>query len=101
MPSKIDSAILSAISLDAATTIMASHGGSGFASTFKLISTKDDNKKLYFVKIGKGEGARVMFEGPLIFVIFISVMGAYQIMNRGTYISQRNPQHCPITLPQI
>jgi protein-ribulosamine 3-kinase len=63
MPSKIDPAIISALSLDAATTTIASHGGSGFASTFKLICKKDDTEELYFVKVGKGKGAKVMFEG--------------------------------------
>ncbi|EHK98832.1 hypothetical protein M7I_5341 [Glarea lozoyensis 74030] len=63
MPPKIDKAILSALALDAATTTIASHGGSGFASTLKLTSHKDDIEKLYFVKTGRGKEAGVMFEG--------------------------------------
>ncbi|KAE8449684.1 hypothetical protein EG329_007459 [Mollisiaceae sp. DMI_Dod_QoI] len=69
MAPKIDSAILKALSLDATTTSIASHGGSGFASTFKL-SSKDTNgkEKLYFVKTGKGKDSEVMFAGtPLPF----------------------------------
>ena len=64
---KIDSAISRALSLNVATSTMASHGGSGFASTFKLISRSDGGgdggEKVYFVKIGKGDRAGVMFEG--------------------------------------
>ncbi|CZR53835.1 related to fructosamine-3-kinase [Phialocephala subalpina] len=64
MAPKIDPAILKALSLDAATTTITTHGGSGFASTFKL-STKDSdgNEKLYFVKMGKGKDSEVMFAG--------------------------------------
>jgi protein-ribulosamine 3-kinase len=73
MPPKIDQAILSALSLDTATTTIASHGGSGFANTFKLVSNKGNNdEKLYFVKIGKGESAGVMFEGVYELTSFIS-----------------------------
>lgn len=72
MPPVLDPAILKALKLDAATTTIASHGGSGFSSTAKLTSKvveKDaDGKdtgteKLYFVKIGKGKDSGVMFAG--------------------------------------
>jgi hypothetical protein len=64
MAPRIDPAIIKALSLDAATTTIASHGGSGFASTFKITSKSDDGKdKLYFVKQGKGKDSEVMFAG--------------------------------------
>lgn len=64
MPTKIDPKILAALSLGATTTKISAHGGSGFASTFKLTAKKDnDTEKLYFVKIAQGEGAKIMFEG--------------------------------------
>ncbi|KAF4637512.1 hypothetical protein G7Y89_g555 [Cudoniella acicularis] len=64
MPPKIDEAILSALSLDAAAATITSHGGSGFASTFKITSQGNDGKeKLYFVKTGKGKDSEVMFTG--------------------------------------
>ncbi|PVH82904.1 hypothetical protein DL98DRAFT_126458 [Cadophora sp. DSE1049] len=63
MAPKIDPAILKALSLDAASTSLASHGGSGFSSTFKLCSrTSDGEVKLYFVKTG-GKGSEIMFAG--------------------------------------
>ncbi|TVY16944.1 Ketosamine-3-kinase [Lachnellula arida] len=63
MTPKIDPAILSALSLDAATTSITSHGGSGFASTFKITSTAEGNEKLFFVKQGKGKASEIMFTG--------------------------------------
>jgi hypothetical protein len=64
MALKIDPAILKALSLDAATTTIASHGGSGFASTFKITSKgTDGEEKLYFVKQGSGRESEVMFAG--------------------------------------
>ena len=42
MAPKIDSAILKALSLDSANTSIASHGGSGFVSTFKITSKGSD-----------------------------------------------------------
>ncbi|KAH7413272.1 Fructosamine/Ketosamine-3-kinase [Cadophora sp. MPI-SDFR-AT-0126] len=63
MAPKIDPAILKALSLDAESTTLASHGGSGFSSTYKLSSRGSDGKeKLYFVKTG-GKGSEVMFAG--------------------------------------
>jgi protein-ribulosamine 3-kinase len=64
MTRKIDPAILKALSLEAASTTMASHGGSGFASTFKITSTGSDGQvKLFFVKQGRGKGSEIMFAG--------------------------------------
>ena len=64
MTRKIDPAILKALSLEAASTTIASHGGSGFASTFKITSTgSDGQEKLFFIKQGKGKGSEIMFAG--------------------------------------
>ncbi|CZS99886.1 related to fructosamine-3-kinase [Rhynchosporium graminicola] len=63
MAPKIDPAILKVLSLDAASTTLASHGGSGFSSTYKLSSrASDGQEKSYFVKTG-GMGSAVMFAG--------------------------------------
>lgn len=59
----VDSAILEALGLDAQNTNQTSHGGSGFSSTYKLASTKDGNQVNYFVKLGTGKEAEVMFRG--------------------------------------
>lgn len=59
----VDSAILEALSLDAENTKQTSHGGSGFSSTFKLASTKDGREVNYFIKLGTGKDAEVMFRG--------------------------------------
>ncbi|KAG4216680.1 hypothetical protein PC116_g34839, partial [Phytophthora cactorum] len=56
-------AILEALGLDAQATKIASHGGSGFASTFKLSSTVDGKEKNYFVKTGTGSDSELMFKG--------------------------------------
>ena len=67
MSRKIDPAILKALSLEAASTTIASHGGSGFASTFKITSTgSDGQEKLFFIKQGKGKGSEIMFAGKKI-----------------------------------
>lgn len=73
MSPKIDPAIIKALSLDVSTTTIASYGGSGFASTFKIASkTEDGEEKLYFVKMGKGRASEVMFAG--MFESFLSVL---------------------------
>lgn len=59
----VDSAILRALGLEAENTTQTSHGGSGFSSTFKLASTKDEKQVNYFVKLGTGKEAEVMFRG--------------------------------------
>ncbi|KAI8634099.1 fructosamine kinase [Xylariaceae sp. FL1651] len=63
MNSNVDSAIIEALCLDPSTTRIASHGGSGFASTFKLSSTIDGKEVSYFVKTGSGADAELMFKG--------------------------------------
>ncbi|OAQ99422.1 hypothetical protein LLEC1_04998 [Akanthomyces lecanii] len=63
MASAVDGAILEALGLNANDTTMSSHGGSGFASTFKLSTTVDGQPKHYFVKTGSGADAETMFKG--------------------------------------
>ncbi|KAG6360342.1 hypothetical protein INS49_011400 [Diaporthe citri] len=63
MAPTVDSAILAALGLDPDTTKQASHGGSGFSSTFKISGTKDGKEVRYFVKTGTGTDAKVMFAG--------------------------------------
>lgn len=58
MPS-IDPSILRALSLDASTAKIASHGGSGFASTFRITTSTTS----IFVKTSPGSAAATMFEG--------------------------------------
>lgn len=59
----VDSAILAALGLDAQNTKQATHGGSGFSSTFKLTGLRDGREVNYFVKTGTGPDAEVMFRG--------------------------------------
>lgn len=61
----VDPAILDALGLDPADARIASHGGSGFSSTFKLSATKDGRPVHYFVKTGSGKEAQVMFRGAV------------------------------------
>ncbi|KAK5635185.1 hypothetical protein RRF57_010897 [Xylaria bambusicola] len=63
MSSNVDPAITDALGLDPSTTKITSHGGSGFASTFKLSSTVNGKDINYFVKTGTGEDAALMFQG--------------------------------------
>ncbi|VZH88670.1 unnamed protein product [Fusarium fujikuroi] len=60
---KVDPAIVEALGLDPANSAINSHGGSGFASTFKITSEKDGKPLNYFVKTGTGNEAEVMFRG--------------------------------------
>lgn len=62
MSSSIDAAIHRALSLDPATTRITSHGGSGFASTFR-VTTSTTPPKSYFVKVSPGSDGAVMCEG--------------------------------------
>ena len=59
----VDSAILEALGLDPQNARQASHGGSGFSSTFKLSGVKDGRDVNYFVKTGTGKEAETMFAG--------------------------------------
>ncbi|KAI0479310.1 fructosamine kinase [Xylariaceae sp. FL0804] len=61
--SRVDSAIVEALGLDPSVTKLASHGGSGFASTFKLSSVVDGKDVHYFVKTGTGADSELMFKG--------------------------------------
>lgn len=63
MAAKVDPAILAALGLDPKLAKIASHGGSGFSSTFKLSSAVDGEEKNYFVKTGTGADAELMFKG--------------------------------------
>ncbi|KAI2632396.1 fructosamine kinase [Hypoxylon sp. NC1633] len=63
MSTKADAAILEALGLNSKDTKITSHGGSGFASTFKLSSAVDGKEKNYFVKTGTGSDSEIMFKG--------------------------------------
>lgn len=63
MAPNVDPAILEALGLDPAATQIASHGGSGFASTFKISSQVDGQDRNYFVKTGSGSDSELMFRG--------------------------------------
>ncbi len=64
MASNLDPAITVALSLDPAATSVVSHGGSNFASTFKITSVgSDGEEKSYFVKTGMGVDSKIMFAG--------------------------------------
>ncbi|KAF7504206.1 hypothetical protein GJ744_002579 [Endocarpon pusillum] len=58
----VDPAILRALSLDPSATKIASHGGSGFSSTFRLATTTKPLKS-FFVKTAPNPDAALMFEG--------------------------------------
>ncbi|EXJ65759.1 uncharacterized protein A1O5_11000 [Cladophialophora psammophila CBS 110553] len=55
----IDPAIARALRLDASTTHISAHGGSGFASTFRITTPSTS----IFVKQSRSPGADVMFQG--------------------------------------
>jgi len=61
----VDPAILEALGLDPKASKITTHGGSGFASTFKLSTTLDGEEQNYFVKTGTGKDAEIMFRGQL------------------------------------
>jgi len=63
MSSTVDPAILSALSLSPESTKISSHGASGFASSFKITSTSNDQPISYFVKTGSGPSSEAMFKG--------------------------------------
>ena len=100
MAPKLDPAITKALCLDAPSTTIASHGGSGFASTFKITSTVDGKEKLFFIKTGKGKDSEIMFAG----IPFPSLGCTHVIeteLNRRTCLPERNPLCSPRPLPQI
>lgn len=63
MATPADPAILEALGLEATDSQLVPHGGSGFASSFKLTATKDGEDVALFVKTGTGPDANVMFQG--------------------------------------
>ena len=63
MAPSVDPALLEALGLDSSVTKIATHGGSGFASTFRLTSTIQGEEVSFFVKTGTGPDAEVMFRG--------------------------------------
>lgn len=63
MAPSVDPAILEALGLDLANTKIASHGGAGFSTSFKLSSTRDGKPVNYFVKTGTGKESELMFKG--------------------------------------
>jgi hypothetical protein len=65
MAPSVDPAILEALGLDASQASISAHGGSGFASTFKLSAVVDGKPVDYFVKTGSGSNAEVMFRGTV------------------------------------
>lgn len=62
MSPQINPAILHALSLDPSTTKITPHGGSGFASTFRLTSSTTSPKS-FFIKTSCTPDAATMFEG--------------------------------------
>lgn len=66
MSPKVDSAILRALSLDPTTASIFKHGGSGFASTFKINGAINGDQKLFFVKTG-GMDSEEMFTGMAVY----------------------------------
>ena len=70
MKPEINPAIIESLSLDPRATTLASHGGSGFSSTFKLTSEDGDGLgKSFFVKIGKGKDSEIMFAGTSLLLL--------------------------------
>lgn len=62
MPSSIDPAIIKALSLQDASPVIQSHGGSGFSATFKIRATVDGKQKSFFIKTGRAD-SELMFTG--------------------------------------
>ena len=61
---KLDSAIARALALDRSSTSVKAHGGSGFSTTAKILSKlQDGSERAYFLKVGRGRDAEVMFRG--------------------------------------
>ncbi len=59
----VDQAILEALGLEATSSKLVSHGGSGFSSTYKLSATRDGEELTFFIKVGTGPDAEIMFRG--------------------------------------
>lgn len=63
MSPSIDVEMLKALGLQDQDARISSHASSQFSSTFKLTTTTDGEPRNYFVKIGTGKDAAVMFKG--------------------------------------
>jgi len=63
MQPNVDQAVLEALGLEATGSKMVAHGGSSFASTYKLTASKDGHEFAYFMKTGVGAEAETMFRG--------------------------------------
>ncbi|OAA46219.1 phosphotransferase enzyme family protein [Metarhizium rileyi] len=65
MTPNVDPEILKALGIDdhRHDAKIASHGASGFSSTFKLSATINGRPRSYFVKTGTGKDAELMFKG--------------------------------------
>lgn len=64
---ELDSAVAKLLSLDLRKTEISPHGGSSFSSTFKISTGREGGiRKVFFMKTGSGEDARIMFEGASI-----------------------------------
>ena len=59
MPTPIDPALLRAFSVPPSDATIKTHGGSGFASTYRITTPSTS----YFIKTSTSAGAQVMFEG--------------------------------------
>ena len=61
---QLDSAIARVLALETSKTSVKTHGGSGFSTTAKIVSKLEDGSaKAYFLKMGRGRDAEVMFSG--------------------------------------
>ncbi|MCJ1307201.1 hypothetical protein MMC25_000847 [Agyrium rufum] len=62
---QLDSAIIAALSLDPDLTTVQRHGSSGFTGTAKITTTRPESTEElhFFLKMGQGEAASVMFRG--------------------------------------
>ena len=89
---QVDSEILKALGLDAKDASIASHGGSGFASTLKLSAVKDGKPIHYFIKTKSGNGAETMFKGTQAnAVIFEPLLNHQANMHPSTPSTRRSP----------
>jgi protein-ribulosamine 3-kinase len=59
----IVSSNIQALELDASSTTLVAHGGSGFVFTSKLTGRVDGIEKQYFVKTGMGKESELIFAG--------------------------------------
>ena len=63
---QVDPAIITALSLDPATSYVVSHGTSSFSRTAKIVSREggeNGTERIFFLKTAQGDEAAIMFEG--------------------------------------